>query len=83
VSLIPMIRPVSLYLLFALHVHIISFLCSHELFISSLLKGIFGESYGECLEKIKQQYVTATAIGSMVGECEMSVKSVDTLRIIA
>ncbi|KAK1740656.1 xanthine/uracil permease-related protein [Skeletonema marinoi] len=29
--------------------------------------GIFGESYGECLEKIKQQYVTATAIGSMVG----------------
>lgn len=29
--------------------------------------GIFGESYEECLEKIKQQYVTATAIGSMVG----------------
>jgi len=29
--------------------------------------GVFGESYEACLEKIKQQYVTATAIGSMVG----------------
>ena len=28
--------------------------------------GIFGESYNQCLEQIKQQYVTATAIGSMV-----------------
>lgn len=28
--------------------------------------GIFGPTYEECLEKIKQQYVTATAIGSMV-----------------
>lgn len=28
--------------------------------------GIFGPSYEACLEKIKQQYVTATAIGSMV-----------------
>ena len=33
-----------------------------------LWQGIFGESYEQCLEKIKQQYVTATAIGSMVGE---------------
>ncbi|KAL7542897.1 hypothetical protein ACHAXR_012777 [Thalassiosira sp. AJA248-18] len=31
-----------------------------------VFEGIFGESYEECLEKIKQQYVTATAIGSMV-----------------
>lgn len=34
----------------------------------SLWQGIFGASYEQCLEKIKQQYVTATAIGSMVGE---------------
>mmetsp|Transcript_30019 Transcript_30019/g.63652 ORF Transcript_30019/g.63652 Transcript_30019/m.63652 type:complete len:101 (+) Transcript_30019:217-519(+) len=30
--------------------------------------GIFGPTYEECLEKIKQQYVTATAIASMVGK---------------
>ena len=30
--------------------------------------GIIGPTYQECLFKIKQQYVTATAIGSMIGE---------------
>ena len=40
-------------------------------FIYSLLQGIFGDSYEACLNKIRQQYVTATAIGSMVGEYEM------------
>lgn len=29
--------------------------------------GVFGASYEECLQQITQQYVTATAIGSMVG----------------
>ncbi|KAL7537936.1 hypothetical protein ACHAWF_005948 [Thalassiosira exigua] len=30
------------------------------------MQGIMGAPYEECLEKIKQQYVTATALGSMV-----------------
>jgi AGZA family xanthine/uracil permease-like MFS transporter len=29
--------------------------------------GIFGANYEACLEEIKRQYITATAIGSMVG----------------
>ena len=30
--------------------------------------GIFGVSYEECLFQINQQYVTATAVGSMFGK---------------
>ena len=29
--------------------------------------GIFGPNYESCIEEIKRQYITATAIGSMVG----------------
>ena len=42
--------------------------CVHHYCIWVSVKGIFGPTYEECLEKIKQQYVTATAIGSMVGK---------------
>ena len=48
-------------------------------FIYSLLQGIFGDSYEACLNKIRQQYVTATAIGSMVGEYEMIIKNIDLI----
>lgn len=34
---------------------------------SELIIGIFGESYELCLEQIKRQYVTATALASMFG----------------
>lgn len=29
--------------------------------------GIFSDEYGQCLEEIKRQYITSTAIGSMIG----------------
>lgn len=50
-----------------------------------IFQGIFGQGYEECLEEIKQQYVIATAIGSMVGECNMNMKCDDitcTLRLL-
>ncbi len=57
-----------------------SSLCSHQ-YTHHLFSGIFGAEYEACLEEIKQQYVTATAIGSMVGECNMSMKC-DDLNLI-
>lgn len=47
-----------------------------------MFSGIFGQDYEECLEQIKQQYVTATAIGSMVGECNMNMKCDDLTRTL-
>lgn len=47
------------------------------------LSGIFGETYEICLEEIKRQYVTATALSSMVGTFLFCLRIVPALVAVA
>jgi hypothetical protein len=50
-----------------LYFHNFSIITFDFLCCFSNLTGIFGETYEICLEQIKRQYVTATALASMFG----------------